>query len=72
MSLVEVTPAAISRRSGDYGLSIREAAQRANVSPRTVWRLIRAGHLRALRVSERRRIIMASELTRHLSEGVAA
>ena len=58
-------------RRGDFALSIRQAAERANISVRTVWRLVNAGHLKAIRASARRRIIMASELERHLSEGVA-
>ena len=53
----------------DYGLSLREAAEIAKVSKRTLWRLISDAKIKSIRVSARRRIIMASELQRHLAEG---
>ena len=56
----------------DRALSIKQAAERANLSVRTMWRLISDGTIKSVRASARRRIIMASELARHLSEGVAA
>jgi hypothetical protein len=55
----------------DYGLSIREAASIASVSPRTMWRLIESEKIKSIRASARRRIIMASELYRYLSEGIS-
>ena len=70
MSLIE--DPGTRQRSGDFGLSIREAAERANISERTVWRLVNAGHLRAIKASQRRRIIMDSELSRYLSHGLVA
>jgi hypothetical protein len=62
----------LQQRSGDYALSIREAANIARISTRTMWRLIGNNTIKSIRASERRRIVMASELARHLSEGVAA
>ena len=64
--------AMLQQRSGDYALSIREAANIARVSDRTMWRLIGNKTIKSIRASERRRIIMASELARHLTEGVPA
>ena len=70
----ELTPAAavLRERSGDYALSIPEAAAIARVSQRTMWRLVSTQKIKSIRASERRRIIMASELARHLTEGIAA
>ena len=62
----------LQQRSGDYALSIPEAAAIARVSSRTMWRLVSDSKIKSIRASERRRIIMASELARHLTEGVAA
>jgi excisionase family DNA binding protein len=56
----------------DRALSITEAAKRANLSKRTLWRLISDGTIKSVRASTRRRIIMTSELARHLRQGVAA
>ena len=61
----------LQQRSGDYALSIPEAARIARVSSRTMWRLVSTAKVKSIRASERRRIIMASELSRHLSEGIA-
>jgi predicted DNA-binding protein (UPF0251 family) len=59
----------LQQQSGDYALSISQAAKIARVSSRTMWRLIEKSQIKSIRASERRRIIMASELARHLSEG---
>jgi hypothetical protein len=51
---------------------LHQAAKRANISTRTLWRLVSAGHLKTIKVSKRRRIVMESELSRYLSEGLRA
>lgn len=56
----------------DYALSITEAAKRAGISKRTLWRLISSGVVRSVKASTRRRIVMLSELERHLEQGVSA
>jgi excisionase family DNA binding protein len=56
--------------NGDYALSIPQAAAIAGISPRTMWRLVSANEIKSIRASARRRIIMRSELDRHLSQGV--
>ena len=58
------------QRSGNYGLSIPEAAEIAGISSRTMWRLIGAGEVKSIRASVRRRIVMRSELDRYLSHGI--
>jgi hypothetical protein len=67
-SLMQVTTAPAAP---DYALSIPKAAEIAGVSKRTMWRLIEDGKVKSIRASVRRRIIMMSELSRHLSEGVS-
>ena len=57
--------------NSDYALSIPRAAEIAGVSERTMWRLVQDGTVKSIRASARRRIIMMSELSRHLSEGVS-
>jgi predicted DNA-binding protein (UPF0251 family) len=56
----------------DYALSIPKAAEVAGVSERTMWRLVQDGTVKSIKASARRRIIMASELSRHLSQGVSS
>ena len=56
----------------DRALSISQAADRANLSKRTLWRLISNGTIKSVRASTRRRIVMMSELERHLAQGVSA
>ena len=55
----------------DRALSIKQAAERASLSPRTMWRLIETAHQIRPSISAPPQIIMASELSRHLSEGVS-
>jgi excisionase family DNA binding protein len=63
--------AAIEARSGDYAISIKEAAKILTLSTRTVWRLIEDQKLHAVRLSERRRGILASELSRYMTAEAA-
>ena len=58
--------AAIERRASDYAISIKEAAKILSVSSRTIWREIGRGKLHAVRYSENRTRILASELARYL------
>jgi excisionase family DNA binding protein len=51
--------------------SIKRTAEVLSVSERTVWRMIGAGHIKAVKLSARRRVITDDEITRVLS-GVAA
>ena len=60
--------AALAAHQGDYILKIREAAGIMSVSGRTVQRLVKAQKLRAVRLSDRRIGIWASEVSRYLSE----
>ena len=53
------------------GYSVAEAAEALNLSERTVWRMIHANTIKSVKVSERRRVVTDSEITRILS-GVAA
>jgi len=55
----------------DRALSIKQAAERANLSTRTMWRLISNGTIKSVKASARRRVVMASELAEHLQRGVA-
>ena len=50
----------------DYVISIREAAGILGVCSRTVWRLIENRKLSAIRLSERRRGILASDLRQYM------
>ena len=61
--------AAIEKRSGDYCVSIRDAAKILSTSSRTVWREIARGKLHAVRYSENRTRILASELARYMAGG---
>ena len=63
------TLAAIERRAGDYAISIKEAAKILSTSTRTIWREIERGNLAAVRYSENRTRILASELSRYLGGG---
>lgn len=51
----------------DRGHSIHDTATALNISPSTARRLIREGDLEAVRVSERRIIVMGSAIRRYLS-----
>ena len=57
--------AAPARR--DRGNSISETAQALRLSERTIWRQIRAGEIKAVRVSARRVVVTDSEINRVLS-----
>ena len=54
----------------DYALSIPAAAKAMGVSPRTMWRLIADGRVKSLQASQRRRIILTSEIRRLQQQGV--
>jgi predicted DNA-binding transcriptional regulator AlpA len=56
----------------DPVLSIRQTAEVLNLSERSLWRLISAGKIRTLRISTRRRGVLASEIARIQSEAAAA
>lgn len=58
----------IEARHGDYVVSIKEAASILTVCTKTVRNMIDAGRIKALRVSERRMGILASELARYMGE----
>jgi excisionase family DNA binding protein len=62
----------LQQASGDFAYSVPQAAERANVSSRTVWRLIGKGKIATVRISARRRVILASEPARYLKQGVDA
>ncbi len=50
-------------------LTLKEVAWRLRVSKRTVERLLEHGHLRAVRVSPRRRIVTPEDLAAYLASG---
>lgn len=50
----------------DYAISIKEVAKIASTSTRTIWREIERGKLHAIRYSEKRTRVLASELARYL------
>jgi excisionase family DNA binding protein len=54
----------------DRALSLRQAAQALAISERTLARLIAAGKVNAVRVSDRRRIIAESEIERIINGGI--
>ena len=63
--------AALQARAGDYAVTIKDAAKICGTCSRTIWREIERGKLRAVRYSEKRTRILASELARYLGgEGV--
>jgi excisionase family DNA binding protein len=49
------------------GYSVRDAAEAAGLSPRTIWNLISAGRLETTRVGTRR-IILAASLQKLISK----
>jgi excisionase family DNA binding protein len=57
----------LAAHGGDYVMSIPDAARVLSVCSRTVWRLVENRKLRAIRLSERRRGIMASEIAAYLN-----
>ena len=59
--------AAIEDRRGDYVISVKEAARILSISTRTVWRLIAAGKLAAVQISDRRKGILASEIAQRMT-----
>lgn len=72
MSLSPTGPlAAIERRASDYVISIRDAAGILTISPRTLWRMLESNKIHGVRLSERRRGILASELSRYLTDEAA-
>jgi excisionase family DNA binding protein len=66
--------AVLARHSGDYVLTLKESAEILSISDRTVQRLVASGKLTAVKISDRRIGILASELARFLSQnaGTAA
>jgi hypothetical protein len=67
LSQHEVTGRATYQAAIDPVLSIPQVAGVLNVSPRTVWRVIGEQKLRSLKMSQRRRGVLTSELQRYLS-----
>lgn len=57
-----------SRR--DRGMTFREFADRFDISERTTSRLVAAGKIRAVQISQRRKVIMESEFERIVREGI--
>jgi len=51
----------------DKALKIKDVALTLSVHRQTVWNLIKAGKLEAVRVSPRRRAILQSEINRYLN-----
>jgi hypothetical protein len=64
--------AALERHYGDYCMTVRDAAKIAAVCPRTIWREIERGKLHAVRFSENRVRVLASEMARYLAGDSAA
>jgi excisionase family DNA binding protein len=60
------------RAPGDFAYSINQAAELANISARTFWRLIEKHKIKTIKVSARRRVVLASELERYLNQGMEA
>ena len=60
--------AVLASRGGDYVMTISEVARVLTVCTKTVRRAIDARKIHAIRVSERRRGILASEVARFLSQ----
>lgn len=54
----------------DRGMTFREFADRFDISERTASRLVAAGKIRAVRISQRRKVIMESEFERIVREGI--
>jgi predicted DNA-binding transcriptional regulator AlpA len=67
----EVTGSKIGTSAVDPVLSIRQTAEVLNLSERSLWRLISAGKIRTLRLSARKRGVLASEIARVQSEAAA-
>lgn len=54
----------------DRGMTLREFADRFDISERTTLRLVAAGKVRTVQISARRKVIMESEFERIVREGL--
>jgi excisionase family DNA binding protein len=57
------------QQQGNRALSIADAAKALTLSDRTIWRMIENGKIKSVKVSERRRVILAAEIDRILAGG---
>ena len=60
--------APLNGRVADYVLTIRDTAALLSVCTKTIVRMLADGRLRGIRISERRRGILASEVARFLNQ----
>jgi CRP-like cAMP-binding protein len=61
--------AALDSRAADYVMSLADVSRLLGVCVRTVTRMVADRRLRGIRISERRRGVLASEVARFLNEG---